>query len=48
MTMHYIDNALMGIQNAITLQQKLTSFEYPIGDILDGKKVGLFSNQINI
>ena len=46
--MHNIDNALTGIQSAITFQQKLTSFEYPLGDILDGKKVGLSSNQINI
>ena len=44
--MHNIDNALTGIQSAIRLQQKLTSFEYPLGDILDGKKVGLSSNQI--
>ena len=41
--MHNIDNALTGIQSAIRLQQKVTPFQYPLGDILDGKKVGLKS-----
>ena len=32
--MHDIEDALAGIQDTIILQQKLASFEYPLGDII--------------
>ena len=32
--MHDIEDALAGIQDAIILQQKPASFEYPLGDII--------------
>ena len=35
-----IENSLFGIQDAIVLQQKLISYEYPLGDILKTVKLG--------
>ena len=32
--MHDIEDALAGIHDVIILQQKMTSFEYPLGDII--------------